>query len=326
MQLDIQYLLFLQELRNATGGVFDEFFNALSKIAVDVMPLLPFILFWCTDKKWGYRFLASYSGAELLNGILKLTVCAYRPWIRSDLIEPAGDSKVAATGYSFPSGHTTVATVMYGGTAAWQYVRRRWLSVICIILLALTGFSRNFLGVHTPQDVAVGFGATSILMVVIWKVHDKVENDDKMIDKLSVAGIVLVAAVLVYIQVKPYPMDYVDGQLLVDPQKMMNDTFKSCGMFLGFIVGSYVERHYVNYKIPEGAKNLPIMACVGAGIVLSWKEYLGSAVFVGAFGGHWGNFIARFLMLFFAVAVYPVVINKFCCGGNGVEAQKKMKA
>lgn len=59
----------------------------------------------CVDKKWGYRFLTVHRGAELLNGVVKLTVCAYRPWIRSNLIEPAGDSKVAATGYSFPSGH-----------------------------------------------------------------------------------------------------------------------------------------------------------------------------------------------------------------------------
>ena len=48
--MDIQYLLWLQELRNATGGVFDEFFNSLSKFAVDIMPFLPFVVFWCADK------------------------------------------------------------------------------------------------------------------------------------------------------------------------------------------------------------------------------------------------------------------------------------
>ena len=52
--MDIQYLLWLQELRNATGGMFDEFFNALSKVAVDLMPFLPFVIFWCVDRKWGY--------------------------------------------------------------------------------------------------------------------------------------------------------------------------------------------------------------------------------------------------------------------------------
>ena len=123
--MDIQYLLWLQELRNATGGVFDEFFNALSKFAVDIMPFLPFVVFWCADKKWGYRFITSWGIGEVLNGIIKLTVCAYRPWIRSELIEPAGDSKVAATGYSFPSGHTMVATVTYGTTIAWQKEKRR---------------------------------------------------------------------------------------------------------------------------------------------------------------------------------------------------------
>ncbi len=66
--MDIQYLLWLQELRIATGGVFDEFFNALSKFAVDIMPFLPFVVFWCADKKWGYRFITSWGVGELING------------------------------------------------------------------------------------------------------------------------------------------------------------------------------------------------------------------------------------------------------------------
>lgn len=47
--MDIQYLLFLQNLREATGGVFDEFFNALSKFAVDILPFLPYVVFWCVS-------------------------------------------------------------------------------------------------------------------------------------------------------------------------------------------------------------------------------------------------------------------------------------
>ena len=311
MQLDIQYLLLLQDLRNATGGIFDEFFNAISKIAVDVMPMLPFMVYWCVNKKWGYRFLAWYNGGELLNGVIKLTACAYRPWIRSDLIEPAGDSKVAATGYSFPSGHTTNATIHYGGAAVWQWNKRRWVSVICIVMLVLTGFSRNFLGVHTPQDVAVGFGATAILMFIIAKVQDKLEGNEKAKDILTVCGIILVIAVIIYIQVKPYPMDYVDGELLVDPVKMMKDTFKSAGMFLGFVVGSYIERHNVKYEVPEGSKNLPMLGFIGVVIVLSWKEFMGAAIFAGMLGDNWGNFVARFLMMLFAVAIYPALIKKW---------------
>ena len=150
--MDIQYLLWLQGLRGATGGIFNELLNSVSKFAVDMMPFLPFVVFWGASKKWGYRFLTTLWIGEVLNGVIKLTVCAYRPWIRSDLIQPAGDSKTAATGYSFPSGHTTVATVTYGTTLVWQRDRRKWLAVLCGVLILLTGFSRNFLGVHTPQD------------------------------------------------------------------------------------------------------------------------------------------------------------------------------
>lgn len=309
--MDIQYLLWLQELRNATGGVFDEFFNALSKVAVDLMPFLPFVIFWCVDRKWGYRFILTLGIGDLLNGIIKLTVCAYRPWIRSDLIEPAGDSKVAATGYSFPSGHTTEATAVYGTTVAWQYKKRKWLAVLCGVLIALTGFSRNFLGVHTPQDVVVGFSVTLIIILVVGYGQRKIDGDDRKLDILSIIGLLTVIATLIYIIVKPYPMDYVDGALLVDPGKMMNDTFKACGAFAGFLAGSYVERHYIHYEIPEGAKNLPILGFVGFLIAFAWKEFFAPATIVLALGGHWGNFIGRGIMWFFVIAIWPVVIKKY---------------
>ena len=316
MTIDLQYLLLLQDLRNATGGAFNEFFNAISKFTVDIMPFLPYIVFWAVDKKWGYRYITTIWLGEIINGVIKLTVCAYRPWIRSPQIEPAGDSKVAATGYSFPSGHTMVGTVTYGTTTVWQWHKRRWLGILCIVMIALTAFSRNFLGVHTPQDVIVGFFESVILILIVGIVQEKVSGSEKMADLLTLAGIVLTAAVLVYIQVKPYPMDYVNGVLLVDPNEMMNDTFKGTGAFLGFLAGSYVERHYIHYQIDFTAKCLPLMTCIGAAAMFSWKELFAGATIVQAMGPHWGNFTARCLMVLFAMIVWPLCINK------AIEAEK----
>ena len=309
--MDIQYLLFLQELRVATGGVFDEFFNAISKVAVDIMPFLPFLIFWCVSRKWGYRFLFTLGLGELVNGLVKLTVCAYRPWIRSELIEPAGDSKVAATGYSFPSGHTMSGTSTYGTTFAWQRKKRRYLAVFCAVMIALTGFSRNFLGVHTPQDVIVGFTEAVLMILLVGAAQRKLDGDERKLDILTALGGLAVIGSLLYITNKPYPMDYVDGKLLVDPQKMMNDSFKACGAFLGLLLGSYLERHYIRYEIPTGAKNLPILGFVGFLIAFSWKEYFAPATVVATLGGHWGNFVARFLLWIFVVAVWPLCIRKW---------------
>lgn len=169
MPFDLGYLYFLQQLRAMTGGVLDEFFNAISKFAVTILPILPYVMFWAEDKDWGYRYIVTQWFGEVVNGLIKLTVCAYRPWIRSDLIEPAGDSKVAATGYSFPSGHTMVAATMYGTTALKYKNKNRKIVIGCIIMILLTGFSRNFLGVHTPQDVFVGIVESVFLIIMINK-------------------------------------------------------------------------------------------------------------------------------------------------------------
>lgn len=48
---------------------------------------------------------------------LKVTVCAYRPWVRDARIVPHGNSIITATGYSFPSGHTMNAATVFGGGA-----------------------------------------------------------------------------------------------------------------------------------------------------------------------------------------------------------------
>ena len=164
-----------------------------------------------------------------------------------------------------------------------------------------------------PQDVAVAFIETVLLIFVVSVVTKKVEGNEKMLDILTLAGIILVIGSLIYIQAKPYPMDYdASGALLVNPKSMMNDCFKACGAFLGYLIGSYIDRHYTHYEIPYGAKELPIMVAIGVGLTFSWKEYFSPATIIPAFGKHWGNFIARFIMLLFATWIWPIIITKTC--------------
>ena len=320
MPIDLQYLLWLQNIREATGGAFDEFFNGLSKFAVEIMPFLPFLIFWGLSRKWGYRFMLTHTFGELLNGIVKLTVCAYRPWIRSDKIVPAGDSKTAATGYSFPSGHSVSAGTTYGTAAVAAWRKKRWVAVLCVCLILLTGFSRNFLGVHTPQDVIIGITEATVMIFLIGRLMKWVDGDEKRADVLTGVGILFVIAALIYITRKPYPMDYAeDGKLLVDPKSMMNDSFKACGAAFGLLIGSFVERHYIHFRVPRAAKLLPLLVGIGLGILYGWKYYFAGATVIPLLGKHWGNLLARFLMVFFAVALWPMVIRRFCGDASASE-------
>jgi undecaprenyl-diphosphatase len=68
-----------------------------------------------------------------------------------------------ATDWSFPSGHTLRAVVMYGFLAYLivHYLPRRWARIIgvaaMVLVVVLIGLSRVFLGKHYPSDVLGGF-------------------------------------------------------------------------------------------------------------------------------------------------------------------------
>jgi len=76
--------------------------------------------------------------------------------------------------YSFPSGHATTCLCFYGLLAVivTQWIasprRRRIVWIITVLLVALIGFSRVYLGVHYPTDVLGGYalGAAWIIGVV----------------------------------------------------------------------------------------------------------------------------------------------------------------
>ena len=91
-------------------------------------------------------------------------------------------------------------------------------------------FARNYLGVHTPQDVLVGCVASLVLMAAIVPLYRRMQAGNAKQDNIILlAGLLLVAVSALYITLKPYPMDYVNGVLLVDPEKMKPDSIGGIG-------------------------------------------------------------------------------------------------
>ena len=85
------------------------------------------------------------------NGILKHLVERPRPWLTVEGLTPL---IAEHDPNSFPSGHTSAS---FAAASAWcRTLPRRWMGVTAVVLAALMGFSRLYVGVHFPSDVLAG--------------------------------------------------------------------------------------------------------------------------------------------------------------------------
>ncbi len=143
--MDIEALLVLQEFRNGPGALLTDFLSKMTFLGeLNTTMVILAIIYWCVNKNLGTYLLMGWSGNRLVNGALKVSFCAYRPWIRDARIVPYGNSMTTATGYSFPSGHTMNSSTTFGGAV----VRRDMpvlLRIAAFLTFALVGFSRLFL-------------------------------------------------------------------------------------------------------------------------------------------------------------------------------------
>ena len=311
--MDIQYLLWLQNFRNSIDNAWTPFMEWVSMFAVTYLILIPVFYYWFFDKRKGLYTLVSYYFCMVITPVTKLTVCAYRPWIRDSRVLPAGDSITTATGYSFPSGHTSTAAPLAGGMAvnAWENRKTRWFSGIMLLFILLTGFSRNYLGVHTPQDVFVGIAVSVFSLILAAKLFKWLEKNPEKEDWLLLGGFLFCWAAIAYITFKRYPMHLNDeGKLIVDPQKMMNDGYGDLGKMIGFIVARYVEKTWIRFQpMKRSWKSAAICAVGLVGMVLI-KQYL-SPMMTDWLGSHWGKLVFSVLYTFYYIALFPLIL-KLC--------------
>ncbi|MBR1439194.1 MAG: phosphatase PAP2 family protein [Synergistaceae bacterium] len=314
--MDMTYLLWVQDLRNSIEAALGSnavsvFFEELSFFALSWLLFAPLIVYWCINKRNGLFLFFSVGISWFINGFVKLTVCAYRPWIRDPRIIPAGDAIKTAGGYSFPSGHTMWSSPVYGGLAVLTKKRAPLFAALCVIAIILTAFSRNYLGVHTPQDVLVG---TFLGLCSVW-LASKILSTPERENIFLVIALILCGLDLWYVMNKSYPMDYVDGKLLVDPIKMMNDTFHGIGMMLGIVIGRFLEKTFVKFEATGlGLKGI-ILAVVGAipyyFIIFNFTKTYTFMLnpLIEMLTARWAYMVIGFSFSFWAIFVWPAVIK-----------------
>ena len=162
--MDIDLLLWFQKIREALGPIAEQLADGISMLSTIAVFIL-FLVYWCMDRKTGRFGLLCFSLGQFMNQTCKVIFCIPRPWIRNEAIHPSEHAIESASGYSFPSGHSQTAMSSYGALSV-KGTTSRCTRVILLVCILLVGLSRNYLGVHTPQDVLVGFGMGILLSLI----------------------------------------------------------------------------------------------------------------------------------------------------------------
>lgn len=108
-------------------------------------------------------FLCMVTGSNIALFLIKRGVERMRP--------PLFVQAYEETGYSFPSGHTMNAVVIYGFLAymAWHMAPQKWhtpLAVLCALIAFAVGCSRLYLGVHYLSDVVGGVALGGVFLLI----------------------------------------------------------------------------------------------------------------------------------------------------------------
>lgn len=258
-------------------------------------------VYWCVDKRFAITVGLSYFVSGIIVQGLKITFRVERPWVIDSDFEPVQQALKTATGYSFPSGHTQGATAFYGSIGLLSH-KKSILSLCCAVFI-LIGFSRMYLGVHTPLDVFTAMFLTAIITFFSVKYFEK----HKDIPYSFVIAIAVACIALALYDIILFRNDFVTT-------KNAYDAIKIAGAGLGLSAGLYIEQKYVKFDPKAAGMSMQIVKYLLGIAGVAAIEFGLKLLFNN---GMTNGFIRYFLITLWAIGVYPMIIKRvFSKGSN----------
>ena len=257
----MELLYFLEKIRIP---VLNELMLMITMLGEETAFLIiALVVFWCVDKRRGYFLMAVGFMGTILNQILKLLCRVPRPWVLDRNFTILEQAREAAAGYSFPSGHTTMAVGTFGALAVTE--KRRWLKWSFILVAVLVGFSRMYVGVHTPWDVLAGALTSLVLIFLLEPIL--YSGSEKKMAALLATMLALAAVYLLFVELYPFPAD-TDAHNL---ESGLKNAYTMIGCLSGVVLVYYGEKKWVKFTTGGAWWVQIIKAALGLGLVLAVK-------------------------------------------------------
>ncbi len=298
-------LYFFESIRNDFLTPFMSLITRLGEETVFIA--LAILVFWCIDKKNGYFLIITGFLGTIINQFLKVLFRVPRPWVKDPNFTIVESAREAATGYSLPSGHTQSAVGSFGAVA--RFSRKNWIKILCLIIVILVPISRMYLGVHTLLDVGVSFLIATALVLGIYPLIKLSDKHPSIIPILLSATIAIAGFAYAFIKLYNFPNDADMDNIMHGAESVV----KLLGAMVGVLVAYFIEKKYINFETKGHILTQVIKVVIGLLILVGIKSLLKTPLnFV--FGADLGNAIRYFILIIFAVLVWPLTfkwIDKF---------------
>lgn len=294
------FLYILEQIRDP---FLNKFFLTVTKLGEETAFLvIGLILYWCFSKRRGYYLMSVGFLGTIASQAMKIACRVPRPWVKDPSFTILEEAREAASGYSFPSGHTQTAVGTLGAIAKTS--QEDFTRFICIMLSVLVAFSRMYIGVHTPADVLVG---AAISLVFIFALHPLMMGQKDRTFPVLIAMSVISLVYLLVMECVTFPAD-VDAHNL---ESAMKNAYTLLGATAGLAVVYPLEKKYVNFSEDAGWLVQLIKVALGLALVLAVKEGL-RAPLEWIFGGHLvARSVRYFLIVMVAGLLWPMSFRYF---------------
>jgi membrane-associated phospholipid phosphatase len=232
------------------------------------------VVYWCVNKGIGQGLSFAYLSTATLNFWLKDIWRIPRPddpalehlWQSAGIARRLTPLRHEVTP-SFPSNHAQTATVAWGYLAT--RIGRAWFWAVALVVIALIGFSRLYVGVHFPQDVIAGL-IIGLAYLAVWLVA--VARVQAWLSRRALGWRLALAALAPLTLWVAHPSE---------------DTAMSLGAMMGLGIGYLLENQTIRFRVDGEWRQRVLRALLGLTMVVAL--YLIPGVLFSALGNGIGT-------------------------------------